>query len=130
MSNELDVIFSTSYDDKYPPSNVLNSNNSMFWTSTGLYPQELVVSLRQPKPLRELEIISNNIKKLSIETCENDTAVKFITQFEKDNISKSEGSLQTTKCAFSDTSYLNKIIKIIIVEGYSKFCSINSIKIK
>jgi heat shock protein beta-11 len=124
----IEVIFSTSYDDKYSPHNILNSSNSMFWTSTGLYPQEIVLSLSSGKIISELAIQGVNIKKLSIETCENDSAVKFITQFEIDNISKKTG-LQDIQCKFIN-KVANKLIKIIIHEGHGFFCCINSINIK
>ena len=124
----IEVIFSTSYDDKYPPNSILNSSNSMFWTSTGLYPQEIVLNLPSGKVINELSLQGYNIKKLSIETCENDSAVKFITQCEIDNITQKSG-FQDIQCKFL-SQVSNKIIKIIIQEGYGFFCCINSINIK
>ena len=130
MSSNLEVIFSTSYDDRHPPNNILNTNNSMFWASTGLYPQEIVLSLKEAKALSEFNIKGFNIKKLSIESCENDSAVKFTTQYESSNIPNSNSSLQNIKCTFNNTNTLNKIIKIIILEGYGNFCSISSTNVK
>lgn len=124
----IEVIFCTSYDDKYPPNSILNSSNSMFWTSTGLYPQEIVLNLNSGKVINELTLQGYNIKKLSIETCENDSAVKFISQCEIENITQKSG-FQDIQCKFL-SKVSNKIIKIMIQEGHGFFCCINSINIK
>ena len=123
-----EVIFSTSYDDKYPPQNMLSSGYSMFWTSTGLYPQEIVLSLPLQKVVNEIQVSCIGIKKLSIESCENDSAVKFIVQSEIENI-PNRSSVQDINCKFSSKS-MSKIIKIVIHEGYGFFSCINTISIK
>ena len=123
-----EVIFSTSYDDKYPPNNILDSSNSIFWTSTGLYPQEIVLSMPQSKVINEIIIKGVNIKKVSIETCENDSAVKFTSQCDLSNIQEKK-SIQEIQCKFLNKTS-SKIVKIIIYEGYNFFCCINSINIK
>lgn len=123
-----EVIFSTSYDDKYPPHNILDSSNSIFWTSTGLYPQEIVLSLSQARVINEIIIKGINIKKISIESCENDSAVKFTSQCDLSNIPEKK-NIQEIQCKFSN-KISTKIVKIIIYEGHSFFCCINSISIK
>jgi len=127
MSTE--VIFSTSYDDKYPPSNILNENNNgMFWSSTGLYPQEIVLSLGQSKNISKIYIKGFNIKRMSIEACENDSAVKFSCICDNMKIPESKG-IQEFTCECSG-NFNSKIIKLIIHEGYGYFCIINSVVIK
>lgn len=122
-----EVIFATSFDEKYPPTNILNSSNGMFWASTGLYPQEIVLSLAQARPIKEIAIQCYNIKKLQIESCENDSAVKFVVQSEMSNIANRNG-LQQVTCKFNSNAN-NKILKIVILEGHKEFCTINSISI-
>jgi hypothetical protein len=128
MSNT-EVIFSTSFDDKYPPTNVLNSSTGMFWSTTGLFPQEIVLSCSQAKSISEIIVMGYNIKRLSIETCENDSAVKFSVQCDIANIPLNSGGISTIPCKFSSKS-VNKIIKVIIQESHGLFCTINSINIK
>lgn len=123
-----EVIFSTSYDDKYPPHNILNNSNSMFWVSTGLYPQEIVLNLPIPKVISDIQISFIGIKKLTIETCENDSAVKFTVQSEVANI-PNKSSVQDINCRFSSKT-TNKIVKVVVHEGYGFFSCINSLSIK
>ena len=127
MSGE--IIFATSFDEKHSPSNIFSSNNSDFWSSTGMYPQELVISFPQPKQISELNIVGYNIKSLLIESCENDSAVIFNPQSEIKNIPLNEGSLQEISCKFTSKGN-NKIVKINILDGHKLFCTINSINFK
>lgn len=124
-----EVVFASSFDEKYPPNNIFSSNKSMFWSSTGIYPQELIISLPNSKSVSEIEISAFNIKHLLIESCENDSAVKFTTQCEVNNIPATENKLQEIKSRFNSNSS-NKIIKIIILEGYNDFCTVNFVNIK
>ena len=128
MSGE--VVFATSFDEKNPPSNIFSDSKAMFWASTGVYPQEIIVVMNQAKPLSEALISGYSIKNISIESCENDSAVKFITQSEKKEVQFKENSIQEISLKFNNTSTVNRIIKIIISDGYGPFCSINKVNFK
>lgn len=124
-----EILFSSSFDEKCPPNNIFSSSNSQFWSSTGLYPQELDISLNAPKTLSEIQIVSYNIKSLMIEICENDSAAIFKVQFEQHNIQQKEKSLQNISCHLTTKSTC-KIIKLTILEGYNDFCTIHNINFK
>ena len=121
-----EIIFSTSYDDRYTPQNVL-SNDSSFWTSTGLFPQEIVVQLQAEKSINLITIESFGVKKISIETCENDSSVNFTKVAEKE-IDNRE-AFQEVNLQFSSNKVV-KIIKVIVLEGYDNFCAIRNISFK
>jgi heat shock protein beta-11 len=121
-----EIIFSSSYDDRHAPQNVL-SNDSNIWTSTGLYPQELVIQLQAEKSISLLTVESFGIKKILIETCENDSAVNFTKQVEKEIDNKD--FFQENNLNFSNNKVV-KIIKVIVLEGYDNFCAIRNISFK
>jgi heat shock protein beta-11 len=121
-----EIIFSTSYDDRYAPQNVL-SNDSSFWTSTGLFPQEIVIQLQAEKSINLITIESFGVKKISIETCENDSSVNFTKQAEKEIDNRD--SFQEVNLQFSSNKVV-KIIKVIVSEGFDNFCSIRNISFK
>jgi len=124
-----DILFSTSFDDKYPPNNILNSSNAQFWTSTGLYPQEIYVRFENEKIVNTMQLVSYNIKKILVESCENDMAVNFIRQSEQNEVSQRDNKLQDFTLNFNTLKNM-KIIKITILDGYDEFCSITSINFK
>jgi hypothetical protein len=124
-----EIIFATSFDDKYTPINILSNNNEDFWTTTGLYPQEVFIKLDQPKMLSTMNIVCYNIKKIIVETCENDSAVTYVRQAEQSEIPVKENKLQDFTLNFNAAKQA-KIIKITICDGYDEFSCINSVSFK
>lgn len=124
-----EVIFSSSFDNKHSTENILNSDKKLFWSSTGLFPQELFIQLQAEKVLSSLSFLTFGVKKLTIESCENDSAVNFVKQGEIDNIPNKEGKLQdfSVDCKAGKSV---KILKIAILEGYEDFCSLHNISFK
>ena len=46
----MNIQCATSFDERYDPKNVLDVDNmGTYWMTTGLYPQELLISLDRPK---------------------------------------------------------------------------------
>ena len=84
-----EVIFSSSYDDRNPPTNIFTSNKNEFFSSTGMFPQEITIQFNTVKNLSKINLVSYGIKKIKIETCENDTVVKFKTQAEQKDVPNS-----------------------------------------
>ena len=126
----VDVLFSSSFDDKYSPLNVLVPGNKVFWTSTGLYPQELILSLETEKTVNSMNVVGYNIKKLVVESCENENSVTSnIRQAEMNEIAFKEGKIQDFNVDFSAKKPI-KLIKLVILEGYDDFCSVNTITLK
>jgi heat shock protein beta-11 len=124
-----EVIFASSYDDKHGIENILNPDKKQFWSSTGLYPQELFIQLQQEKTLSSVSITSYGIKKILIESCENDSAVNFVKQGEVADVPNKEGKLQefSVECKAGKPV---KILKICVLDGYEDFCSIHNVGFK
>lgn len=127
--SQSEVIFSTSFDEKHHPSNIFSSSKNIFWSSTGIYPQELVIVFPQAKPISEMQIVGFNIKHILIEGCENDSAVKYNKFCEKKDISCNDTNLQDITCSFNSSGPC-KILKLIILEGYHEFCTVNCVNFK
>ena len=73
----MEVIFASSYDEQHPPSNILNGNKKNYFSSTGMFPQELDIQFNTEKSLSKVSITSFGIKKIEIQTCANDSAMQF-----------------------------------------------------
>ena len=113
----VDVLFSSSFDEKFSPLNVLNSNNKQFWTSTGLYPQEIILNLDTEKIVNSINVVGYNIKKLVVESCENENSItSTIRQAEMNEISFKDGKIQDFNVDFSTKKPI-KIIKFIILNS-------------
>ena len=121
-----EVIFASSYDEKNPPENVLDTTKKKFFASTGMFPQEICIQYEPFKIVNSVSITSYGIKKVAIYTCENDSAVNFVKQAEKNDIPESNNSLQSTKLELKKSPRV-KVLKIEILEGYEDFFSIHNI---
>ena len=123
-----EIIFSSSYDEKHPPENILTPSKDKFFSSTGMFPQEICIQFDSVKPVKSLDITSYGIKKLSIQTCENDSVVNFKNQVEEDKI-KNEKGIQKIKLNLEKKPNV-KVLKIEVLEGYEDFFSIQSVDIQ
>ena len=123
-----EIIFSSSYDEKNPPENIFDMSNKKFFTSTGMFPQEICIQFDNPKPVNSVGIVSYGIKKVSIQTCENDSAVNFKTQAEQNEIPNSNG-LQKIKLNLVKNPNV-KVLKIEVLEGYEDFFTIHNVDIQ
>ena len=123
-----EIIFASSFDNKFQPQNVFASNKEI-WTTTGLYPQELIIQYDVAKSISSANISSYGIKKIYIESCENDSAVNFVKQSEMIDIPFTEGKVQEFFLNFTSPAKI-KVLKVRIDEGYDDFSSIHNITFK
>ena len=123
-----EVIFASSYDEKNPPSNIFSSNKKEFFSSTGMFPQELCIQFETEKIVKGVSITSYGIKKVEIQTCENDSVVNFTKQAEQGDVPSSSG-LQNISLTLGKSPRV-KVLKIVILEGYEDFFTIQQVSIQ
>ena len=123
-----EVIFASSYDEKHPPENIFTNKNNEFFSSTGMFPQQICIQLNALKSIKTIELITYGIKRIEIQSSENDSAVNFKKQAEQNEIPQSNG-LQKISLNLTQNPKI-KVLKIEILEGYEDFCTIHSIKYK
>lgn len=54
------IVMATSNDSAHPPENVIDGSNSTFWSTTGLFPQEIVVELPEVSSLSLAHVVGTN----------------------------------------------------------------------
>ena len=123
--SEKEIIFSSSYDDKNPPSNIFTSNKKEFFSSTGMFPQEITIQFNTLQNINKVNITSYGIKKVKIEICENDAVVNFKKVGEQSDISNSN-SLQNISLNLSGGNKV-KVLKIVVLEGHEDFFTIHNV---
>ena len=119
----MEVIFSSSYDEKNPPENIFDNSKKTFFSSTGMFPQEINIQFEPFKIVNSVSLSGYGIKKVAVHTCENDSAVKFVKQAEQ-NVSNSQG-LQSIKLDLKKSPRV-KVLKLEILEGYEDFFTIHT----
>jgi len=89
------VVAATCYDERHPPESVIDGDDSTFWVTTGLYPQEIVVALPKLTDVTRLTTVSMNVRKLVIEKCETDRPYTFEKALEAELTNMGSRGLQT-----------------------------------
>ncbi|KAL9653927.1 hypothetical protein ABK040_014140 [Willaertia magna] len=125
-SRKAKVVLTTSHDENYGISNMLDGKEETFWMSTGMFPQEIMFQLESQYTLKKIQIISTGIKQLKLETTDKSQPIQFSPIFEKQLAD--EGSLQAEEILLEDQPA--RYLKLQILNGYHNFISIHSIKIE
>ncbi|XP_070602070.1 intraflagellar transport protein 25 homolog isoform X2 [Erythrolamprus reginae] len=55
-SEGADVILATSSDEMYPAENIIDGRSETFWTTTGMFPQEFIISFHKCVTISKLTI--------------------------------------------------------------------------
>lgn len=61
------VSLASSADPSFPPENIIDGKSETFWMSTGMFPQEFVVSFASLMDVNSIKITMHNVRRLSIE---------------------------------------------------------------
>ncbi|CAF4091826.1 unnamed protein product [Rotaria sp. Silwood2] len=69
------VSMSSSADQDYPPSNILDPSDKVFWMTTGLYPQEFIITFKEPIEFRQIRFVTTN----ALSNNENDLQINEYT---------------------------------------------------
>ena len=123
----MEVKCATSFDERFDPANVLNKDPRKFWTTTGLYPQELVIDLGGAKPVDEVKFMTTGAKKVVIEGCKTTNASEFKKIGESKELGGKSGGMQTDAVKVEAAPY--SLLKFVVLEGHEEFTSVHSIEL-
>jgi len=115
----------TSADQDYPASNILDPNEKAFWMTTGMYPQEFIVSFRNPLEFRHVRFVTSNVKSFIMFATSNQEPRNFESILEK-TLPNTENNLQTTD-QMLDRSVEARHFKCVITAGYDSFASVHDL---
>jgi len=97
----MEAIACTSYDHNFNIQDIFNeyfsffyhintSDLRKFWTTTGMYPQEILVDLKGKRKVQSVRMVSHSIKKVRIEGCDKFTPTEFKPIGEKEFINTTD----------------------------------------
>ncbi|KAJ8039979.1 Intraflagellar transport protein 25-like [Holothuria leucospilota] len=87
------VVLATSSDGSNPPENMIDGKLDTFWTTTGLYPQEFILSFTNLMNLKNIKLHTFQVKGLQIERSVQQEPTEFET-LQVAELSPSDASLQ------------------------------------
>ncbi|XP_053324938.1 intraflagellar transport protein 25 homolog [Spea bombifrons] len=118
------VTLATSSDERHPAEHILDGDPETFWTSTGMFPQEFIISLNSPSKINKITLQSSLIQSLRIETSISREPINFERCMEKD-LEHVEGQLQNEEITLPGIQATH--LRFVILSGYDHFVAVYSV---
>jgi len=96
------------------------------WMTTGLYPQELVLSIPHGTSLSKVRTVTLGVTSLEIQYTDGPTATNFTSAARATSIEDTEGQAQMTTLNFT-SSIAPTYLKLIIHKGSGPFSAVRYI---
>ncbi|XP_015755681.1 PREDICTED: intraflagellar transport protein 25 homolog isoform X3 [Acropora digitifera] len=93
----------TSFDEKYPPENIIDGSLDTFWPTTGMFPQEFIITFSTLMSIGNIKILCSN---------------------EIENI---DGQMQREEIEIPVTSASH--LRFLIKSAFDHFVSINNVSV-
>jgi len=120
------ISLASSSDPSYPPDNILDGKPETFWLTTGMFPQEFIVTFASVMNVNNVKITCHNVRRLSLEKSVQGTPIDFEPVREA-TLDGSDGELQTHEFTLGDISAQHMRFKVD--SGYNHFVSIHELHI-
>ncbi|CAD5123519.1 DgyrCDS11858 [Dimorphilus gyrociliatus] len=125
-SSGAQVSLASSSDEKHQPDCIIDGSPNSFWASTGLFPQELVVSFQGLMSVSSIKIDCSSVKHFRIERSVSNDPIDFEPLHERE-LDNANDLIQTEDLPVSSGSA--KHIKFIFDSGYDHFISVHNIQV-
>ena len=124
-----EVLMTTSKDPRYPELNMVDGNMDTFWTTTGMFPQEVLVGFQERTvSLSRLKTWSHGIRRLAVQASCETQPIKFKSILDVELSEKSGSSLQTETFQINSTVGSGvRFVKIILQTGWEDFATVHNL---
>lgn len=123
----LDLLYATSLDTDHPPANAVEPNETTFWTTTGLFPQEIALKLKKPAQIIRVTTITGKVKNISLFAATNKELTEWV-EIDAFNLPAQPIKQQEThQLSLKSTTYA---VKVIINQAWGPFAALYLLKIE
>ncbi|XP_043555569.1 intraflagellar transport protein 25 homolog isoform X2 [Chiloscyllium plagiosum] len=120
------VVLAASGDEKHPPENILDGNTETFWITTGMFPQEFILSFANLIKISSMKIHCYNVRSLGIERSIAGEPVDF-EPMTNTELERSEEQLQVEE--FTDGTRATHL-RFVIKSGFDHFVSVHKVTVE
>ncbi|XP_061182129.1 intraflagellar transport protein 25 homolog [Saccostrea echinata] len=120
------VVLATSSDGNHPPENIIDGDQETFWASTGLYPQEFIITFSSMMSIQRIEIACYNVRKISFQTSKETEPTNFEDLLEKE-LDSTDNALQQEEFPVNNKRATH--LRVTIENGYDHFVSVHRLSI-
>jgi len=121
------IALATSHDEEHPPEHIIDGTTETFWCSTGLFPQEFVITFQSLMNINSIRIECSGVKKLQIERSVHNDPIDFEMINKAKDLEHANDNLQVEEIAANHVTARH--LKFIIVSGYDHFVSVHKVHV-
>ncbi|XP_075689153.1 intraflagellar transport protein 25 homolog [Rhinoderma darwinii] len=118
------VSLATSSDERHPAEHIIDGNPETFWTTTGMFPQEFIISMNGLQKIGKILIESSLIRSLNIFTSTSKEPTNFEPCVERE-FEHVEGQYQSEEITVPGVQAVH--LRFVILSGYDHFVSVRSV---
>ncbi|EKX44551.1 hypothetical protein GUITHDRAFT_95055 [Guillardia theta CCMP2712] len=127
-SNGTTVMFSSCVDDRYPPENIIDGNDSTFWITTGLYPQQFILQFDGDIKIDRIKTITTDVRKLKLERCTEKAPTSF-EEIHQVELAHKGGRVQVESSQISGSPTAS-FLRVTIESGWDDFAAVRRFTIE
>jgi heat shock protein beta-11 len=117
----LSVFYATSHDTEHPPTNASDGDETTFWMTTGMFPQEIVFQFDRPAQITRIATVTGKVKSMLVYAAVDPTLSEW-AQIDSTNLPGQPIKQQEThQLNYQQTSYG---VKIVINKSWGQFAAI------
>ncbi|KAL3868808.1 hypothetical protein ACJMK2_041567 [Sinanodonta woodiana] len=121
------IVLATSCDDRYPPENIIDGSDETFWPTTGLFPQEFVLTFSSMMDVKRINLTCYNVKRIIFEKSQAPEPLKFESLTER-VLEKTDRTLQREEFSVpGGTQMLH--LRVLIESGHDHFVSVHKLSV-
>lgn len=123
------VTSATCADPRHPPAAVIDGSESTFWATTGLFPQEIVVTLPAGARLSQIKLLARAVRRVRVEVCDKHLPVAFQTATEADVAPGDEAKDHQFE-VLQLGGVRARHVKIVLLAGHHDFCALHKVELE
>ena len=123
----MDMFYATSLDSEHPPTNIVDNDETTFWMTTGLFPQEVVLQFKNPAQITRITTITGKVKNMIAYAATN----KDLTDWAEIDSTNLPGQpikqQETHQLNYQKTSYG---VKLLITKAWGPFAAVYLVRVE
>jgi heat shock protein beta-11 len=123
----MDLFYATSFDNEHPPTSGCDGDETTFWITTGLFPQEIAFQFRKPAQITRITTVTGKVKSMvvyaAVDKALTDWAEIDVTNLPANPIKQQE----THQLNYQRTSWG---LKICINRSWGQFAAIYLVRVE
>lgn len=125
--SDASVLVATSTDPRNPASAIIDGDEKTFWITTGLFPQEFIISFPQPTVLKGIQFRTKFVRQMTILACDQARPAQF-GEVWSSQLEAAPADFQVNSFGF-DEPVTVRFLKFVIHAGWNDFAAVYQVDI-